>query len=202
MTFEERELVSRLRAGDRQGFDALYRIYVPRVMGFACRLTGCRADAEDLVQEVFVAAYAAAPGFEGRSGLLSWLLAIAVRRWRDRSRRRSVETVPPLDDDGTEEGAPSPGPGSALEEQVVRSLTLTHALAALEPPFREALLLVASQGLTYREAAEVLGEPVGTVKWRVSEASRRLRALLGAVEEECHEVQVRQPRADCVSCRR
>src|SRR5213592_416139 len=99
MSFDERELVEQLRAGERRGFDALFHRYGHRVLGFACRLTGCRTEAEDLVQEVFVAAYAAARNFEGRSGLLNWLLAITVRRWRDRSRRTTLETVPPLESD-------------------------------------------------------------------------------------------------------
>src|SRR5262249_15540638 len=133
MSSDERELVRQLRAGDRRGFDALYRRYGHRVLGFACRLTGCRTEAEDLVQEVFGAAYAAAPVFEGRSGLLNWLLGITVRRWRDRSRRATLETVPPLEDD--DDLPPAASPGCGLEDQVIRSLTLSRALASLEAPF-------------------------------------------------------------------
>lgn len=176
MALDERELARQLRAGASEGFAALYDHYAPRVMGFALRLTGSRPEAEDLVQEVFLAAYRGRAGFQGRSGLIVWLLGIAARRWRDLRRCRRLETVPtPGEPEGdiaealkTEDMAP----------QVVRTLMLTEALDELEQPFREALLLVASQGLTYREAAEALGEPVGTVKWRVSVAVRRMRVLL------------------------
>ena len=93
MSFDERALALKLRAGDRQSFDAVYQCYAGRVMGFALRLTGSRTEAEDLVQEVFLAAYAARATFKGNSRLLSWLLGIAIRRWRDRCRHRTPETL-------------------------------------------------------------------------------------------------------------
>ena len=71
----------------------------------------------------------------------------------------------------------------------MNALTMETALAKLDAPAREALLLVVSQGLTYREAADVMEEPVGTTKWRVSQATRKMAALLNAVEEEFHEMQ-------------
>ncbi|MFN3650583.1 MAG: sigma factor-like helix-turn-helix DNA-binding protein [Armatimonadota bacterium] len=84
----------------------------------------------------------------------------------------------------------------------MRSLLLTQGIEALEPSFREALLLVMSQGLTYREAAEITGEPIGTVKWRVSEASRRMRRFLEAAEEDANDVHQPERRADHLPCRR
>jgi RNA polymerase sigma-70 factor (ECF subfamily) len=188
MERDERELVRRFRSGDRAAFDAVYERYAPRVMGFALRLSGRHAEAEDLVQEVFLAAYAGRETFRERSSLLTWLLGIAARRWRDGCRRERLETVSPLEE--TElPGLPRSPARSPIEEQVLRSVTLAQALARLDAPFRAALLLVASQGLTYKEAAEVLGEPVGTVKWRVSEAARRMRHLLRASEEKADELQ-------------
>jgi DNA-directed RNA polymerase specialized sigma24 family protein len=84
-----------------------------------------------------------------------------------------------------------------MAEQVVHSLVVGEALAALPPPFRAALLLVFSQGLTYREAAEVLGEPVGTIKWRVSEATRRVRRHLEAMETDGDGMQQTVGKSDC-----
>jgi RNA polymerase sigma-70 factor, ECF subfamily len=202
MTWDERELARRFRCGDRAGFDAVYKRYAARVMGFALRLAGRQPEAEDLVQEVFLAAYAARATFQGRSSLLSWLLGIAARRWRDQCRRRHVETIPSFDDDAPEMAAPGSAGRSTIEEQVIRSLMLSQAVAGLEPAFREALLLVASQGLTYREAAKALGEPVGTVKWRVFEAMRRVRRLMDAGEEEADAVRQADSGTDGLSCGR
>ncbi len=98
-------------------------------------------------------------------------VGIAVRRWRDRGRHHTPATAALIHDEQAAASEADRAQRSTLEEEVVNSLTLSRALSLLAPPFREALLLVASQGLTYKEAAEVLGEPVGTVKWRVSEAT-------------------------------
>jgi RNA polymerase sigma-70 factor (ECF subfamily) len=121
-----------------------------------------------------------------------------VRRWRDRQRRGRLDTVPSLDE-AAESRASRYAREAGLEDQVVRSITLSRSLRMLDPPFREALLLVASQGLSYREAAEVLGEPVGTVKWRVSEAARRMRRIL-STEEECDAMRQGQPRPAHLPC--
>jgi len=79
------------------------------------------------------------------------------------------------------EDAPQPGPG--LEQTITDSLALSCALAALPPDLREAFLLVKAEGLKYREAAQVLEIPQGTVQFRVHQASRRLRVLLTEGEE-------------------
>lgn len=187
--FEERRFRGKIQAGDHAAFDALFERHAAQVLGFLLPLTGSRAEAEDLVQDVFLAAYRAHATFVGRSKPVSWLLGIAVRRWRDGGRRGRLEVLA-LDEDAAASACERGFPRQvALDTQVLDALTLSQALSALAPPFREALLLVASQGFTYREAADILGEPVGTVKWRVSEASRRMRRLLTVGEEEKDELQ-------------
>lgn len=173
---EDAFAITRLRSGDRQVFDNLYTRYAPRVMGFLLRLTGDRTEAEDLTQETFVAGYSSSASYQGRSRPLAWLLGIAARRWRD-SRRRYRPTEETLEETIAEKN-------TGTEQSALAKVALEVALDRLEPNFREALLLVASQGLTYQEAAETLGEPVGTVKWRVYEATRRMRTLLEDAEEE------------------
>lgn len=165
-------------------FALLYQSHAPNVLGLLLRLCdGNRAEAEDLTQETFVAAFEGRERFAGRGSARAWLMGIAVRRWRDRGRRREVQTV-----------APAPGyddlpdaQAGRLAARVVDGITLDAALRRLEPRHREALLLVVSQRLTYREAAQAMDEPVGTVKWRVHQATRQMQAHLRAVEEETHE---------------
>lgn len=190
MESDEVELERRVREDDAGAFDALYRSFGARVLGFALRLSGNRAEAEDLLQEAFIAAYGARAQYRGRSRLLTWLLGITARRWRDRCR---YDARRPRALGGEELLADRPASGVRLEERVVESLVLDQALAALDIPFREALLLVHSQGLSYREAAEALGEPVGTVKWRVFEATRRLRRHLDVPEAEAPKLGDRNP---------
>ena len=192
MALDERRLAGGIRAGDPQAFRDLYDAYGARVLGYALRLTGCREEAEDLVQETFVACFSSRALFQGRSRLISWLLGIATRRWRDRARKHAPQTF------SLDEGVDFPGPN----RDVVGALTLSQALAKLDAPFREALLLVRSQGLSYTEAASITGEPVGTVKWRVSEAARRAQQILSEMDGELDEVQRKSATEDRSACRR
>lgn len=182
--FQEQRFRAKIQAGDHTAFDALFERNGPQVLGFLLSLTGSRAEAEDLVQEVFLAAYHAHASFKGRVKPVSWLLGIAVRRWRDCGRRGRLEIVALNDYSAGSEFERGFPQQASPERQALNTLTLSQALSHLALPYREALLLVASQGFTYREVAEILGEPVGTVKWRVSEASRKMRALLKEGEEE------------------
>jgi RNA polymerase sigma-70 factor, ECF subfamily len=183
MTLDERRLTARIRAGEPQAFQDLYDAYGARAYGYALRLTGSREEAEDLVQEVFLAAYEGRAGYQGRARLISWLLGIATRKWRDRCRRHSAVTVP-LEEESLigQMGTAGPMGPMCLEKLVLDRATLESVLGRLEPPFREALLLVRSQGLTYAEAAGATGEPEGTVKWRVAEATRRAQTILNGME--------------------
>ena len=181
--FEEQRFHAKLRAGDHAAFDLLFERHAPQVLGFLRNLTGSRAEAEDLTQDVFLAAYSAHASFEGRAKPVSWLLGIAVRRWRDCGRRGRL-LMSSLDENSAKSSlSRQPAP----DTQVIEAVTLSAALLVLTPPNRAALLLVASSGFTYREAAEILGEPVGTVKWRVSESSRKMREILMQKGEEQNE---------------
>ena len=128
-------LIAGIRAGDPQAFRRLYDTYADRVMGFLLRLTGSQTETEDLVQEVFVAAYTGRASFQGRSQLLTWLLGIASRRWRDRCRQRIPYTIQ-LSEEGVAEGTSSDDTAvlfspHSLETDVINALTLADALARL-----------------------------------------------------------------------
>jgi RNA polymerase sigma-70 factor, ECF subfamily len=167
--------IEAIRSGDPAAFSALHAKYGPRVLGYLLRLGVCRADAEDITQETFLAAFRGCEGFSGRSRPLAWLLGIAIRRRRDRDRTpRPTQPLPTTLI--TTLITPSP------VESILRAASLQHALALLDPPLREALLLVASQGLSYAEAAQTLETPLGTLKWRVHQATKQMRKLL--TEEE------------------
>lgn len=160
-----------------QRFDALYETYAPGVYRFCLRLTAGRtADAEDLTQEVLLAAYQGLPRFAGRSAIRTWLYRIAVFRWRTlrdtQARGNGGGETTALDTTAPDSRAPD------MASATVARLSLETALAALPDPLREAFLLVKAEGLTHREAARVLDAPQGTVQSRVHEAVKRLRVLL------------------------
>ncbi len=167
---------------ERNAQETLYRDHVDRVLVFARQLTGNQADAEDLTQEVFLAAFRGLDRFAGRSSVRSWLIGIAVRRWRDEWRRRHPHSDRSLEELGPERQPHAAG-NDTLADRVVSTMALTTALERLNLPLREAFLMVAQQGFTHREVAEILETPVGTIKWRVAEAVRQLRRALTEQEE-------------------
>lgn len=161
----------RVPASDPVGeFSCLHQRYGGAVLGVLLRLTGGdRAEAEDLTQETFVAAFQGQEHFSGRVPLRAWLVGIALRRWRDSRRRPRPKTVVL--------GHELPS-HTSTEAQVTARTALTQALGTLPDDQQTAVLLILGQGLTYPEAAKTLGVPEGTLKWRVSEALKRLRPLL------------------------
>jgi RNA polymerase sigma-70 factor (ECF subfamily) len=181
-----------LRSGDPSAFDRLYASFAPRVLAYLLRLTGgSRADAEDLTQETFLAAYSTRSEISGGDAL-AWLFGVARRRQRDNFRARSARPETSAAESGEIADVAPPIP-----EATARKVVLQEALNQLSLPEREAILLVVVQGLTYAEAATVMEEPAGTVKWRVHSGTRRLRRLLSGTFAE--EAPARTSRKETVS---
>ena len=172
---EDSRAVGAAARGDRRAFERLYRRHVGRVYALCLRLAGQRETAEDCVQETFVSAWRALPGFQARSRFSTWLHRIAVNTVLARQRglvarlecatdedaggldRRSVEDAPPLD--------------------------LEAAIAALPDGARHVLVLVGVYGFSHEEAATELGSAVGTSKAQLHRARQLLAARLGLAEE-------------------
>lgn len=176
-TFEERELIRRLRTGSRAAFEALLDRCERRVYNLALRmLDGSAAEAEDAAQEIFVEVHRSLPGFRGDSRLDTWIHRITVNVCLQRRRRGVVPTVS-LDEDLEAESGSDPFREAVRSE--MRSV-VASAILALPDGQREVVLLHGMQGLSYAEVARALDCPVGTVKSRLSAAFRRLRDSLGA----------------------
>jgi RNA polymerase sigma-70 factor (ECF subfamily) len=176
MPSADRDRVRRLQNREPGGFDEIFVEYGDRIYRFCYRLCGHTADAEDLTQDVFVAAYQGLARFEGRSSVATWLYRIALYRWGRIHGGRRPETVP-LDEEMVGAGYPL-GATPDLASAGVERLSMENALLALPDGLREAFLLVKAEGLKYREAAQALGVPQGTVQSRVHDAVVKLRALL------------------------
>lgn len=172
--------VIRLARGDEAALTCLYERHAQAVLGYLVQLTGDRGEAEELLQDTFVAAWRAAGGFNRRSTVLTWLLGIARRRARDGRRRRRLPTV---DKELFELAV------AGFEELALARLELGQLgrlVAQLPAAHREVLSLALVQELSYAEVAEVLGISVGTVKSRLHAARRALqtRAVTVAGDEE------------------
>jgi len=165
---EEAEILAGVRAGGvarRQASDRLFRELREPLHALCVHLTGRRADAEDAVQEVFVAVHRALPGFRGACRLTTWVYRIALRAaFRARARRQDGEPLDPETPGGGGEGE------MANRDEAIRAIA---ALARLPAGPRAVLSLFAVEGLSHREIADILGVPEGTV-WSRLHAARRM----------------------------
>jgi RNA polymerase sigma-70 factor (ECF subfamily) len=175
-------LVARAKGGDGQAFDQLVRRYRRRIFALALHLSGSNSEADDITQDVFLRAYRALDGFEGRSEFFTWVYRMAVNRSlnarRDRMRRKEQpmtapdgEVDPRIELAVQVDAKGDPRRAAELRETYTR---LIRALDALPPEMRTTVVLVALQGMSHGEVAVVQKCSEGTIAWRMHEARRRL----------------------------
>lgn len=158
-------------AGDRKAFEALLERHYDRVHGLAWRLTGSRADADDVAQDVCCTLVEKIGTFRGDAKFGTWLCGITYNACRDlRRRRRSFAGL-------TERLAVLAGLHKAPDgRDLYDSIWMRSAIARLKPAYRDAAVLVAGEQLSHSEAAEILGVAEATVSWRMHEVRRLLAA--------------------------
>lgn len=172
-------LVARAKAGDGQAFDELVRRYRKRIFALALHLSGSDHEADDITQDVFLRAFRALDGFEGRSEFFTWVYRMTVNRSlnarRDRQRRgeQSIDhtTDPRVERAVAIDAGGDPSRAAELRRTYAR---LLRALDALPAEMRTTVVLVSLQGLSHGEAAVVQKVSEGTIAWRMHEARRRL----------------------------
>jgi RNA polymerase sigma-70 factor, ECF subfamily len=181
----EEELVRRAREGDPEAFRRLVEDHLPRLWKVAWRILRHREDTEDVMQEVFLAAYRALPRFRGECSLSTWLHRIAVTRALNHLSsgaekiRRSSE---PWERDGGEEFHPAGEPAASSPLRALETGELQRRLARcldkLPPAWRAALALRDVEGFSYEEMSRSLKIALGTVRSRLARARLALRECL------------------------
>ncbi len=174
-------LIRSVQLGDRSAFSELVIAYQDRVFNLAFSILGCPEAAEDAAQDAFMAAYRKISTF--RTGVfMAWMYRITVNTCYDairRSKRRQTVPLEPVDEYMEEFDSPSwmvdPGeqPREYVERRELRN-TIRDSIRRLPYEYRVAIILVDVQDLDYREAAEILSVPIGTLKSRIA----RGRAML------------------------
>ncbi|MBV1688535.1 RNA polymerase sigma factor [Novosphingobium sp. G106] len=158
-------------SGNSRAFEALLRRHYDRIYGLAWQLTGSRADADDVAQDVCCILVEKLGSFQGRAKFTTWLCGIVFNACRDlRRRRRSLRG---LAERFAVMASLARGPdGRDLHD----AMWIKSAIARLKPVYRETAVLVAGQQLTHAEAAEILGVAETTISWRMHEIRRQLTA--------------------------
>ena len=174
----ERQLLLEMRGGRREACEDLVRRHYEAIYRFLAYLTGDGSAADDLTQETFAAAWLGIGGFEGRSTVSTWLHRIAYGKFVDGQRKNErlgrLKSEWARDGQGLREAA---GPMARLLEDE-RSEELYRALRGLEQKDHTLIVLHYLQEKSYREMAEILEEPAGTIKWRMSRALKDLKSKL------------------------
>jgi len=173
----ELQLVERCRQGDLGAFEDLYKAHAGRLYGLACRMLGNPADAEDLLQEIFLSVHRKLDSFRGDAALGTWLYRLGMNQILDHVRSRAGragQVTDGLDDASVLADAS----GHRLADRAIDRIDLERALAELPEGCRAAFLLHDVEGLEHREVADVLGIAEGTSKSQVHKARLRLRGLL------------------------
>lgn len=178
----------KLTGADRAWFADQVDVLLPELYGAAVRLCRDRTDAEDLVAEAVCSAWSALPSLQDRSAFRAWVFRILnntfVSDRRAASSKAEHEPFDTTEDDfSLFERLHQPillwwgNPEQEFLNRLLRA-DLERAIDALPEPFREVVVMVEVQGLRYREVAELLDLPVGTVRSRLARGRSRLQAAL------------------------
>ncbi|HET9298946.1 MAG TPA: sigma-70 family RNA polymerase sigma factor [Candidatus Polarisedimenticolaceae bacterium] len=180
---EEQDLMERVARGDASAFSTLYDRLAPTVLGICLRVLRDRAEAEEVLGDVFLDLWRRADRYDpARGGVGAYLVTQArtraIDRLRSRARRQARETEVP-------EACPAAGPDPL--EKTVAGETRRHVLDAmgeLSEVQRRALELAYFEGMTHTEVAAALGEPLGTIKTRIRQGMLHLKERLQAAYEQ------------------
>jgi RNA polymerase sigma-70 factor, ECF subfamily len=175
METPDEALAEAAATGDREAFGSLVARHYDRVFSLAFRLTGSRAEAEDLTQDICCALPAKLATYRREARFSTWLYRVTVNAAHDRRRRQAVRSRAA---DGWGDWEISRQAEIAAARDALD--WLTRAMADLTPELRDTVALTLGEEMTQGEAAEVLGVSEGTVAWRMSEVKKRLRGMARA----------------------
>ncbi|HJZ59786.1 MAG TPA: RNA polymerase sigma factor [Gemmataceae bacterium] len=192
----DENLLARLRAGEREVFGSLVRRYERELFGYLRRYLGDDDLADDVFQNTFVQVFLKIRQYEPGRPARPWLYAIATNQAIDALRRknrradRRADALAAPDEDGEPRplfellAAPDVGPADLAEQDEQRE-RVRAAVDRLPELLRQVVILAYFQGLKYRDVADVLGIPVGTVKSRLHAAVTKLAEEWAAENAEC-----------------
>jgi RNA polymerase sigma-70 factor (ECF subfamily) len=169
-----------VQRGDARAFEAIYDRHGSAAFSLAYRIAGNRTAAEDIVQEAFLSVWRSSVRYKPERGnLRSWLLSVVHNRAIDSLRRSVVHTRRQVDAEGVEEREPAPDLTDVEAFRRDDAKTIRTAMERLPSDQLKVVELAYFGGFTHTQIAELLGEPLGTVKGRMRLALDKMRDGLG-----------------------
>jgi RNA polymerase sigma-70 factor (ECF subfamily) len=179
---------------DQATFEADVTEYLPQLYSAALRMTRNPADAEDVLQEALLKAYRGYHTFQAGTNLRAWLYRILtntfINRYRQATRRPNEVELGDLEDMYLYQRMGEPGPGGAersAEDEALESIVdedIKAALESLPENFRIPVLLADVEGFSYKEIADMMDTPIGTVMSRLHRGRKALQKALWTFAEE------------------
>ncbi len=176
-----KSLCRRVKKADKNAASELLKIYYADIYSYLRRLCGSRHDAEDLTQQTFLKVWSSLDGFKGRSKFSTWLYRIAHNTYLDWLRKNTAGIQSCPDQWWQECIDQNSGPFTNLAERQLAQ-RLYQAVDQLDEDRKHVVHLHYYQGLSIRETAKVLDIATSTVKYRLREVFKALRAKLGVEE--------------------
>lgn len=177
---DDRELMARVKEGEHSALEVLFARWEDPLFAYFHRLGGHPSCVADLVEETLVTLYRRRSRFDSARPFAPWLYGVARLVWKDHLRHRGRDLYGRVSLDEAE-AVVTPEPGAldvAVREQ--QRERIRAGIADLSAEQRETFLLRHYHGLSYEEIASVVGAPLGTIKWRIHEAVRRLERAIGS----------------------
>lgn len=184
----DREIVAICQKGDVQAFGALVEKYQKKMLNVAYRMIGDYQEACEVTQEAFLSAYRAIKNFRGEAAFSTWMTGIVLnqarnrlKQMKNRSRHESVSLDDPVEARGGSVLREAVAEDCSAAEEMDRKETarmVQDCISALDPEFREVVVLREIQGYSYEEIRDILNLPDGTVKSRLFRAREVLRETL------------------------
>lgn len=171
MSVSDQDLALEAAGGDEAAFEALLSRNYDRLFALCFRLTGARAEAEDLTQDICAALPAKLASYRGQSQVTTWLYRVAVNAATDRRRRAAAHARA-----ASGWGDWEVNRQKAAQEETEQVAWLYRAMGQLSDTLRDTLALVLDD-LTHAQVAEILGVAEGTISWRISEAKKALARI-------------------------
>lgn len=184
-SYDDKDLVQRLQAGDLQALNLLIERYKDEFHRLAYRMMGNKEDAEEVLQDTFLRAYQKIGSFEGKAKLSTWLYRICVNRCLNR-REGLKKLALTKTQDRTKimgiQSVPSPHDIAAEYETAEVQQQIARAVARLQPDQRALVSLYYLQGFSCAEISEILQKPLGTVKTQLFRARSNLKKMLAGLQ--------------------
>jgi RNA polymerase sigma-70 factor (ECF subfamily) len=179
----DEDLMQLVRKGDARAFEVVVERHMSAAFGLAYRMTGTRATAEDVIQDALLSLWRANTRYDRtRGSVRTWILGIVHNRAIDALRRGSVHDRRRASDEGIEERFESPDRTDVEVARREEADEVRLALAELPPDQGKVIELAYFGGFTHVEIADMLGEPLGTVKGRMRLGLNKMRGSLAAPE--------------------